>query len=816
MIQASNQEHVLYRQGLIAHQSGDWGRAERFYRQALQAKPDWATVYYNLGVIADSQQRFQQAFQCYQKAVTLEPDYRQALENLGCVSLKQGDPEHAIAYFKQAIALDSEQPSLWNNLGQALYAHRHEVPQSVQHAIEAYRYALKLDPTLFTAQLNLGLLFQDRGDDEKALGCFEKVIEQDPDHVVAYSHCAQLYFRQGRVDNAIVCWQQFATLQAHLLRPYCYQILQETPLAPNEQHDDLLQSVRVASAQFLYGLLQKTPIAESRQWLQQAYEYLGRLLFQEAGGESQAEYCFRQALQITPNHPTLLLGLADCLAQQDRGEAATMLRALGKTVKTSSDAPLSNSSVSQESQPLGNKRNDSDRLIASAYRPSPLIGYATTSDWVKTTAIANVQYRPIMRNRVSPQVARSAESPKAILHSSEPAVCGGVTCPSCMRCLRQTFNPYQRVENIYHCGPLEHEPDDAKAFDVFTVTIPSGSVWMSPHKNEWKICSSMAVMTPDRILLADLSRDYPWQLPGCTRLGLQPHHSFKISLPPVKRLEGRVAVLSGLSGHVYYHWMMDVLPRFGLLQKAGWTWEDIDWFVVNSIQRPFQRETLERIGVPKDKILESDRHSHLQADELIVPSFPGPLDWPPMESIDFLRSLFLQDSRGELPSRQQSASPYLYISRAKAGYRRLLNEPQLLDALEKLGFVAVHLETLSVQQQAHLFANAKIVVAPHGAGLTNTIFCEPGTHIVELTSPRYIRTDYWIVSHRAGLNHYYIKGEGVECSTLRQLMYQSPLTEDIWLPVTTQKAMVNLLHSLMEQPAEQANILREEGKNTDG
>ena len=108
------------------------------------------------------------------------------------------------------------------------------------------------------------------------------------------------------------------------------------------------------------------------------------------------------------------------------------------------------------------------------------------------------------------------------------------------------------------------------------------------------------------------------------------------------------------------------------------------------------------------------------------------------------------------------------------------------------------LETLSVEQQVMLFAHASVIVAPHGAGLTNTVFCAPGTHVMELVSPHYIRTDYWIVSHHVGLNHYCVKGEGVESPTLRQLMYQNPLTEDIWISSGTLKSMITLLKRIIE------------------
>ena len=45
---------------------------------------------------------------------------------------------------------------------------------------------------------------------------------------------------------------------------------------------------------------------------------------------------------------------------------------------------------------------------------------------------------------------------------------------------------------------------------------------------------------------------------------------------------------------------------------------------------------------------------------------------------------------------------------------------------------------MSVAEQVELFVYADVVVAPHGAGLTNLLFCREGTRIVEIFPPTYI------------------------------------------------------------------------------
>ena len=67
-------------------------------------------------------------------------------------------------------------------------------------------------------------------------------------------------------------------------------------------------------------------------------------------------------------------------------------------------------------------------------------------------------------------------------------------------------------------------------------------------------------------------------------------------------MTGKVVVLSGLAGHVYYHWLFDIIPRIELIRLSGIKLEEIDWFVVNNIEKSFQRETLNWLGIPTAKM----------------------------------------------------------------------------------------------------------------------------------------------------------------------------------------------------------------------
>ncbi|MFG3817277.1 glycosyltransferase family 61 protein [Limnothrix redekei] len=104
----------------------------------------------------------------------------------------------------------------------------------------------------------------------------------------------------------------------------------------------------------------------------------------------------------------------------------------------------------------------------------------------------------------------------------------------------------------------------------------------------------------------------------------------------------------------------------------------------------------------------------------------------------------------------------IYITRSKASYRRLLNEAEVMEFLVADGFEIVELEALPLLKQVAMFAAAKVVVAPHGAGLTNLVFASPGTWVLELLSISYRPVCYKVISEFVGLNYRYVIGEAIQ------------------------------------------------------
>lgn len=122
--------------------------------------------------------------------------------------------------------------------------------------------------------------------------------------------------------------------------------------------------------------------------------------------------------------------------------------------------------------------------------------------------------------------------------------------------------------------------------------------------------------------------------------------------------------------------------------------------------------------------------------------------------IEYVRAALNKDIQPELPSK-------IYISRQDAATRRIDNEEALRVMLEKLGYQTVVMTRFTPAQQRALFKNASCIVAEHGASLTNLVFCNPGTSVIELFSPIKASLAYAKLSVLLNLRYRAVVGDAI-------------------------------------------------------
>lgn len=225
-------------------------------------------------------------------------------------------------------------------------------------------------------------------------------------------------------------------------------------------------------------------------------------------------------------------------------------------------------------------------------------------------------------------------------------------------------------------------------------------------------------------------------------------------LPDPLNVDGTVASLAtrGSAGN-YYHFLLDVLPRLGVLRECMPDGTPDAWYV-NS-RTGYQRQLLEMVGLTSAPVIEAAADVQVRAARLLVPCIPNPDLMAPRWTTDWLRTT--------MPPRDLEGRPRrLYVTRGdRPNTRRLVDEERHIRELEKRGFVRFDPGEHDVQDQIDHFAAAEAIVAPHGAALANLVFCRPGVRVLELFAPTYVNPCYWAITENVPDAQYrYLLGQG--------------------------------------------------------
>ena len=210
----------------------------------------------------------------------------------------------------------------------------------------------------------------------------------------------------------------------------------------------------------------------------------------------------------------------------------------------------------------------------------------------------------------------------------------------------------------------------------------------------------------------------------------------------LRNLNGSVlSLLTGGGGNNnYWHWLFDVLPRFGLCSRTI-NLNEIDYFLLPSLLKKFQRETLDCLNIPKHKRISSEKFRHIKAKELIMTDHPLVTSGNATKDnlnihnwiISWLKDNFLNPDI----IINQKIKNKIYIDRSDTisnhlPQRLISNEDEIKKYLLKNNFIFVKLHETKFREQINLFHNAECIVGLHGAGFVNVVFCKPGTKIIEL------------------------------------------------------------------------------------
>lgn len=203
----------------------------------------------------------------------------------------------------------------------------------------------------------------------------------------------------------------------------------------------------------------------------------------------------------------------------------------------------------------------------------------------------------------------------------------------------------------------------------------------------------------------------------------------------------------------YCHWITEVLPRYLFSSRIV---PQPSKFAFYDFERSFQAECLADFNhLNHEHIFFNDLNTAYLCKKLYVPSLPSGSMWNFNRDLETYAKFAVKDIKANL-----NRKPWrkIFISRADASFRRIVNEDRLYDQLrEQFGFEKVVLGDLSFQAQKQLFHESEFIISPHGAGMANIIFTQPNTKVLELMPKSHLHmSDFWAIANYLKTIEYYI------------------------------------------------------------
>ena len=216
------------------------------------------------------------------------------------------------------------------------------------------------------------------------------------------------------------------------------------------------------------------------------------------------------------------------------------------------------------------------------------------------------------------------------------------------------------------------------------------------------------------------------------------------------------------SGYIwYFHWFIYMLSRFLMYNYENdpeiiYTYlpDDENSYHYESLKYMFPTSIIKNVNKENNLKIETINNFIGHSTQLIenAPENEGILDihklckqidndlydystpdlLPSYKYFNFIRTKFINYSEDVNLDYVFISRKLSYVNRSNKNERHIKNEDDLMKALEQFGFKYILLEEFTLKQKIGLFKNAKIIISPWGAALTNCCFSSEKTIIIQL------------------------------------------------------------------------------------
>lgn len=185
-------------QALSAYTAGDFSRAERLFRELLEARPGNPVFIKSLALLLNEAGKFEENI----ALLTSWPDLPGLHRLRGEAHLQIGQAEQAYQEFLQAIPEDPQNTQLLMNMGIACSKLNRQ-----GEALTFLRYAMQIAPASASLLMNFGCVLQSLNRIDEASAAFRNALSLEPHYSTAAWNLAQILLLQGKFEEGFALFE---------------------------------------------------------------------------------------------------------------------------------------------------------------------------------------------------------------------------------------------------------------------------------------------------------------------------------------------------------------------------------------------------------------------------------------------------------------------------------------------------------------------------------------------------------------------------------------------------------------------------------
>lgn len=236
----------------------------------------------------------------------------------------------------------------------------------------------------------------------------------------------------------------------------------------------------------------------------------------------------------------------------------------------------------------------------------------------------------------------------------------------------------------------------------------------------------------------------------------------------------------------YYDYVIFVVAKLCRIEvalgKDVWKNAKICYPLLNT---GFEKQFLEKFGIDPSAVIDTSKNwtTEVRTECLILGNNQRSF-CPSPEDLFLLRNKF--GSSQASSNGKQGRKLYL----PRRGKRKVANNTEVQEIMKSYGFEIIEDIARTVDEQIELFKSAAIIVSPHGAALTNLIWCDPGTKVLEFFHEGYTPDYYYYFSKVLNLEYAYM----IDKDSGKRKHHWSNTSQDIQVDID---ALRNQLNSML-------------------